>query len=110
MRREFYATGACSVRLSERTLAPEALRLRNSISGRDVLRMPLGPVAELRWGAPYLVAHRADLIAALFEQAALEPLIEVETGVEVVGFARSERGVEAAVRRGEEPGRSKGIC
>jgi salicylate hydroxylase len=95
-------------RLAPKCLLPESLRLRSARSGRDIIRMPLGPVAELRWRAPYAVAHRADLIKALLEQAAQEPSIEVETGADVTGFARSERGVEVALRRGGSTGRVEG--
>ena len=89
-------------RLSGRALAPEALRIRRARDGHDLLRMPLGPIAELRWGAPYLVVHRADLIAALLEQTARHPSILVETGVEVVGFAPSQTSIQIAVRRNGE--------
>ena len=95
-------------RLGARALAPEALRLRRARDGHDILRMPLGAIAELRWGAPYLVAHRADLIDALLQQAAREPSIIIETGVDVVGFARSEGAVQVAVRQDGQAGRRDG--
>lgn len=85
-------------RLSGRALAPEALRIRRARDGRTLLRMPLGAIAELRWGAPYLVMHRADLITALVEQAARQASIAIETGVEVVGFAPSQTSIQVAVR------------
>jgi salicylate hydroxylase len=95
-------------KLEGKSLAPEALRLRRAGDGRDVIRMPLGALAELRWGAPYLVAHRADLIAALLQQTAREASVLVETGVDVVGFARSENGVQVAVRQEGQAGRRDG--
>jgi len=89
-------------RLSGRALAPEALRIRSAGDGRELLRMPLGAIAELRWGAPYLVVHRADLISALIEQAARQPALVIETGVEVVGFAPSQTSIQVATRRNGE--------
>ena len=47
---------------------PDALQLAN-MQGRALMRMPLGAVAEARWGAPYLHIHRADLLACLTKAA-----------------------------------------
>src|SRR5438128_9152004 len=40
-------------RLRPLVVAPEAIRIINSRSGRDIVRIPLGGVAEQRYGAPY---------------------------------------------------------
>jgi salicylate hydroxylase len=82
--------------------APEALRIRRARDGADLMRMPLGPVAELRWGAPHLVIHRADLQRVLLEHVARYPQIRIETGIDVVGFAASSDQVEVGARTGEE--------
>src|SRR6478672_7132138 len=52
-------------RLRPLVVAPEALRIVNGASGRDVVRLPLGEIAQARYGAPYWVIHRADLQAVL---------------------------------------------
>ena len=44
---------------------PDLLRLFDGKSGGTLISMPLGGVAEQRYGAPYLTFHRADLHAAL---------------------------------------------
>jgi 2-polyprenyl-6-methoxyphenol hydroxylase-like FAD-dependent oxidoreductase len=44
---------------------PDALRLCDGISGEGLASMPLGSVAEKRYGAPYLTLHRANLHACL---------------------------------------------
>jgi salicylate hydroxylase len=54
------------------------------------------------------VAHRADLIATLFEHVAREPAIELETAVEATGFALSEGGVQVAARQAGEAIRRDG--
>jgi salicylate hydroxylase len=88
--------------------APESLRIRRARDGADLMRLPLGPVAELRWGAPHLVIHRADLQRVLLEHVARHPLIRVETGIDVVGFAASSEQVEIGARRGEDSVRFDG--
>ena len=88
-------------RLDGCAFAPEALTVRRARDGTEVMRMPLGVIAEMRWGAPYLVALRADLQRVLFEQIAREPSISVETDTNVVGFAASSEGVEIAAKRAD---------
>ncbi|TIW01669.1 MAG: salicylate hydroxylase, partial [Mesorhizobium sp.] len=48
-------------RLLPNAVRPEAVVLKDAKSLRELARVPLGQAAEKRWGAPYLVAHRADL-------------------------------------------------
>ncbi|OHV89496.1 FAD-dependent monooxygenase [Mesorhizobium sp. ORS 3428] len=52
-------------RLAASAIRPEAVVLKDAASLRELARVPLGRAGEDRWGAPYLVAHRADLQAAL---------------------------------------------
>ena len=83
-------------------VTPEQLRIRRARDGRDLAKLPLGPIAELRWGAPYIVIHRADLMRALVEACAAEPAITLMTGATVMGFAVANGGVEIGARRGDE--------
>jgi len=57
-------------RLLPAALRPEAVVLKDAATLRELARVPLGQAAEARWQAPYLVAHRADLQAALLAQVA----------------------------------------
>ena len=80
-------------------LAPRAIRI---LRGRDdalLARLPLES-AQARWGAPYLVLHRADLQRALVERVAREPNATLVLGVEVGGLAADEAGVAIGFRRG----------
>jgi salicylate hydroxylase len=80
-------------------LAPRAIRI---LRGRDdalISTLPLH-AAEARWGAPYLVIHRADLQRALVERIAREPGVALTLGAEVGGFAGDEAGVTIGVKRG----------
>ena len=86
-------------------LAVDQVRIRRARDGAELARAPLGPIAELRWGAPYLVIHRADLLRALREACRADPSISIETGVSVAGFAVAAGSVEVATRRGDALGR-----
>lgn len=70
-------------RLSPAAVRPEAVVLRDAATLRELARVPLGEAAERRWGAPYLVAHRADLQGALMARLAERPDISLVTGARV---------------------------
>ncbi|MBM2715162.1 FAD-dependent monooxygenase [Mesorhizobium caraganae] len=74
-------------RLLPAALRPEAVVLKEAGTLRELARVPLGHAAEARWQAPYLVAHRADLQAALLAQVADRPGIELVTGARVNSIA-----------------------
>lgn len=56
-------------RVAESAFRPEAAQMRDGHTGSPIYRVSLGQEAELRWGAPYLHVHRADLHAALLAAA-----------------------------------------
>ncbi|TJW40063.1 MAG: FAD-binding protein, partial [Mesorhizobium sp.] len=74
---------------------PQAVVLRDAATLRELTRVPLGQAAERRWGAPYLVAHRADLQAALMARIAEMPNVELETGARVSNIATGSQGIIA---------------
>jgi len=80
-------------RFRSKAVQPEAIELRRATDLTVIARMPLGAGAEARWGAPYLVAHRADLQAALLEQVATNPAIALRTGATVEGIAFTDSGI-----------------
>jgi salicylate hydroxylase len=80
-------------RLLPAALRPEAVVLKDAATLRELARVPLGQAAEARWQAPYLVAHRADLQAALLAQVAERPVIELVTGARVTGIAINPQDV-----------------
>jgi salicylate hydroxylase len=69
--------------LRRSAVAPPAIVLRDARTLKALARVPLGAAAEERWGAPYLVVHRADLQAALLEAAKRRPGISLITGATV---------------------------
>lgn len=82
-------------------LEPQALIVRRARDGAELVRMELGQTARARWGAPYLVAHRADLLRALLDRVAVEPAISLNLDSTVRGFGVGEDGrLRVALKRG----------
>jgi salicylate hydroxylase len=86
-------------RLRGAALAPRAVVVRRARDAALLARLPLDD-AEKRWGAPYLVAHRADLQKALLEAVAAQPRIELRLGIGVAGFAADEEQVAVGAKHG----------
>ncbi|MBZ9905035.1 FAD-dependent monooxygenase [Mesorhizobium sp. BR115XR7A] len=113
---------------------PEAVVLKDAASLRQLARVPLGGAGEERWGAPYLVAHRADLQDALMARVAQLPDIHLTTGAQISSVASGSfvitttdgvgrkvidtqgsllvgaDGVWSAVRRFASPGSGAGLA
>ncbi len=77
--------------LERQAFAPEGIRVRAARSGRQLSFMPLIGARE-RWGAPYLVVHRADLQAALLAAVAGEAAVRLHLGTAVAGFGSVSGG------------------
>jgi salicylate hydroxylase len=84
-------------RLAPAIVVPAAIRLRAGRTGRDIATIPLGAVAQERYGAPYWVVHRADLQQALLAAVATEPRITLTLGTKVERFTVDGGGVHAKV-------------
>nr|WP_292772950.1 FAD-dependent monooxygenase [Mesorhizobium sp.] len=69
--------------LRQAAVQPEAVVLRDASSLAELGRVPLGANEEIRWKAPYLTAHRADLQGALLAHVLREPGIQLVTGATV---------------------------
>jgi len=54
---------------------PDAVVVRRGHDGAELSRMPLGAGAQLRWGAPSVVMHRADLQSVLLDAILKNPNI-----------------------------------
>ncbi|WP_026452910.1 FAD-dependent monooxygenase [Saccharomonospora iraqiensis] len=77
------------------SLAPSRLVFRNAASGEELTHLDLADARE-RYGGPYLVLHRSDLLRALLEAAEAEPGITLHTGHHVSGV--QDRGEDVVVR------------
>jgi salicylate hydroxylase len=85
-------------RLRPLAVAPDAIRVVNGPSGRDIVRVPLGAAAERRYGAPYWVIHRADLQAVLAITIAENPDVTLRLGTRVEDFAVHQHGMTVEAR------------
>lgn len=72
--------------LAPRTVSLSRIVVRDALSGRTLNEIALGRAFAGRHGAPYRVAHRGDLLAALVATAHAAPGVELRTGVTVTGF------------------------
>jgi salicylate hydroxylase len=64
-------------------VSPNEIHVRDGISGKILQRVILGTGFESRFGAPYRVAHRADLQNGLLACVGAKSKIRIETSAEV---------------------------
>jgi 2-polyprenyl-6-methoxyphenol hydroxylase-like FAD-dependent oxidoreductase len=87
--------------LRPRVGLPEAIRVRDGTSGTELARLPLGRWIAARHGAPYWVAHRKDLHAALLQTARAEPLVALSMEFDVAEVATEGPHVAVASAAGQ---------
>ncbi len=85
-------------RVATASFAPPGISIRDGHSGRLLQQVPLGASFERRFGAPYRVIHRADLLAGLVDAARIQPGISLMTASPVTGFA--DKGDHVEVKTG----------
>lgn len=71
-------------------VAPASILVRDGMSGNVLQHIPLGANFEKRFGAPYRVAHRADLLNGLLESARSRPGIKLQNNAEVTDVSIAE--------------------
>ncbi|WAL68453.1 FAD-dependent monooxygenase [Amycolatopsis cynarae] len=77
------------------SVQPRRLVFLNAASGEELTHLDLADVRE-RYGAPYIVLHRSDLLQALLDAARAEPAITLHTGHQVTGV--QDQGDHVVVR------------
>src|SRR4051812_22107982 len=75
---------------------PEAIQVHQGQSGRTIASLPLGRWMAERHGAPYWVAHRADLHGALLAAASAASRVELRTGFALAAIRQSGEGIEVS--------------
>jgi salicylate hydroxylase len=100
--------------LRDQAFVPKRIMVRDGISGRVLQDIPLGPAFERRFGEPYRVAHRADLLLALLDAIGERPRIRLEAASEVTGCMVEQRGVRVecaggSIHRGQSLVAADGI-
>lgn len=78
---------------------PDALRARDSRSGRVLGTLRLGERARERYGQPYATVHRADLHGMLLQAA--QPLAELQLGTVVSHWHDAGDGVALSTQQGQ---------
>ncbi len=72
--------------LEPQCCAPERIRVCDAISGKQLSVLELGDSFTSRFGSPYRVAHRADLINALAQTAAQNKSINIVNNCRITGL------------------------
>lgn len=88
---------------------PEAVILRTAATLGELARVPLGRIAQARWGAPYLVAHRADLQRTLLAAVAACQTIRLVTGATFTNIRHDGREITATVETPEGAQETSGM-
>lgn len=78
---------------------PSAVVVLQGSDGSELMRMPLND-AERRWGAAYLVIHRADLQRALIDAVHSQSDIELTLGATLLNFADDGGRLSVELGRG----------
>jgi salicylate hydroxylase len=91
-------------RVASQAFAPPAIHIRDGHSGGILQEIALGAEFERRFGEPYRVIHRADLLAGLVAQAKEASGIELVTGAEVKAFVDKGGYVEIEASSGPQRG------
>ncbi len=76
------------------TSSPPEIHMRDGITGKLLKRLNLGKSFETRFGAPYRVAHRADLHRALLEVVRARSNIQLHLGEAVSHVEDRPDGVQ----------------
>lgn len=79
---------------------PSEIHVRDGMTGAILQRIRLGKPFEERFGAPYRVCHRADLLAGLLRAARARKSIDLHTASRVVGAANTDTGARISFADG----------
>ena len=88
------------VEMRGRVLHPVAIEIRDGISNQLAYRVPLGESLEQRYGAPYWILNRGDLLDALWQRLEASNILSMRQ--EVTGFEMKEDGVVVHCADGRE--------
>lgn len=80
---------------------PKSLLMRDAISGEEIMEIPLRDQIKDRFGYPYAVVHRADLLDVLIDACRETGLVDAQTSKKVVDFTDHGLAVEAVTEEGE---------
>jgi 3-hydroxybenzoate 6-monooxygenase len=82
--------------IGKEAVFPARLQWMDALTAKPITAIDLGAAFRRRFGQPYIVTHRGDLLAALLAACRAETLLSLEPSREVV--AVEDRGEAARVR------------
>lgn len=88
-------------RLKEIAVFPKRFVLMDAFTGKELSAIDLGNEYTERYGAPYLVLHRADLQNALYEAAKENGYIELLTNQQIVDTQQDENSIKVKTANGQ---------
>jgi len=96
--------------LRAQAVAPNALRVLDAHTGREIVRMPLAETAAQRYGAPFWVIHRGDLQTALANAVTQTTGVTLKLGTRVEDFAAHADSVTVSARRASGMDSEEGLA
>lgn len=88
--------------VTENAVQPEHIRIFDGVTGRKLATVPLGDTARERYGAPYLVVHRADLHKALMDHVRGLEQVTLRRHFEAAGIEHTDNGITLNASDGAE--------
>jgi 3-hydroxybenzoate 6-monooxygenase len=79
---------------------PSRLVWMDAIEGTPITTVDLGPAFRRRYGQPYIVMHRGDLLGVLLEACRAEPLITLEADQDIAAVEDLGDGARARTAGG----------
>ncbi|QFQ94941.1 FAD-binding protein [Streptomyces phaeolivaceus] len=80
---------------------PDRAVIRDAVTGEELTVLDLGPSFRARYGYPYVVAHRHDVLSVLIDACRAEPGIELRTGRTAVDVREGNEHAEVTFADGE---------
>ena len=80
---------------------PEGLEMRDSMTGKTFVELPVDERFWAKYHAPYAVVHRADMLNVIYEACKKSDLIKLTTSQKVIGFDETAGGVTVRTESGE---------
>lgn len=80
---------------------PTGLAMNDVRTGEQVIRVPLGDMANAAYGYPYGVIYRVDIHNVFLEACKAQPTVKLRTSTKVEGYAQDGQGVTVQLGDGE---------
>ncbi len=78
----------------------DALKLMDAMTGESIATVPLDAPFRARFKNPYAVIHRGDLHGVFLKACRANPLVELRTSCEVVGYEQTKDSATALLKDG----------